>query len=60
MLATFTLLTLPLDYDLWNMTGFAAPRARLESEEYLTLVGGLIVVSILSFLRKERGPLLSL
>jgi len=56
MLATFTLLTIPLDHDFWNMTGLAATQARLESEEHLTVIGGLIIVSILSFLRRERGP----
>ena len=55
MLATFTLLTIPLDHAFWNMTGLAATQARLESEEHLTVIGGLIAVSILSFLRKERG-----
>ena len=30
-------------------------QARLESEEHLTVVGGLIIVSILSFVRKEQG-----
>ncbi|MDB5419602.1 MAG: DoxX family protein [Phenylobacterium sp.] len=55
MLATFTLLTIPLDHDFWNMTGLAATQARLESEEHLTVIGGLIIVSIHSFLRGERG-----
>ena len=55
MLATFTLLTIPLDHDFWNLTGLAATQAKLESEEHLTVIGGLIAVSILSFLRKERG-----
>lgn len=55
MLATFTLLTIPVDHHFWTMTGLAATQAMLESEEHLTVVGGLIVVSIHSFLRKERG-----
>jgi transmembrane protein len=55
MLGVFTLLTIPLDHAFWNMTGLAAVQARLESEEHLTVVGGLIIVSILSFLRKEQG-----
>jgi transmembrane protein len=55
MLAAFTLLTIPVDHHFWNMTGLAATQAMLESEEHLTVVGGLIVVSIHSFLRKDRG-----
>jgi transmembrane protein len=55
MLATFTLMTILLVHDFWNMTGLAATQAMLESEEHLTVIGGLIVVSIHSFWRKERG-----
>ena len=54
MLAVFTLLTIPLAHHFWNMTGSEATHAMLESEEHLTVVGGLIIVSILSFVRKER------
>jgi transmembrane protein len=57
MLAAFTLLTIPLVHDFWNMSGLKATRNMLESEEHLTVVGGLIVVSIHSFWRKERGRL---
>jgi transmembrane protein len=55
MLGVFTLLTIPVDHAFWTMTGTAATQARLESEEHLTVIGGLIVVSILSVLRKERA-----
>lgn len=53
MLATFTLLTIPLVHDFWNMEGPGAVQAMLESEEHLTVVGGLIVVSILSHVRNQ-------
>ena len=54
MLAVFTLLTIPLVHHFWTMTGFEATQAMLESEEHLTVVGGLIVVSILSVVRQGR------
>jgi transmembrane protein len=47
MLGVFTLATIPVDHHFWTMTGAAATRALLESEEHLTVVGGLILVSIL-------------
>jgi transmembrane protein len=47
MLGVFTLATIPVDHPFWAMTGAAATQARLESEEHLTVVGGLILVSIL-------------
>lgn len=53
MLGVFTLLTIPLVHDFWNMTGAAAMQAQLESEEHLTVIGGLIVVSILSHIRRQ-------
>jgi transmembrane protein len=57
MLATFSLLTILLVHHFWTMTGTAASAAMLESEEHLTVIGGLIAVSIHSFLRKERSQL---
>lgn len=57
MLAVFTLATIPMVHDWWNMTGAAAIQAKLESEEHLTVIGGLIAVSALSHLvqaRKQR------
>jgi transmembrane protein len=47
MLGVFTLATIPLIHDFWNMTGLAATQATLEDEEHLTVVGGLIIVAIL-------------
>jgi transmembrane protein len=52
-LGVFTLLTIPLIHDFWNMTGLAATQAMLESEEHLTVVGGLIAVSILCHLERK-------
>jgi transmembrane protein len=54
MLAVFTLLTIPLVHHFWTMTGAAAMQAMLESEEHLTVVGGLIMVSILSVVRRQK------
>lgn len=53
MLGVFTLATIPLIHDFWNMTGLAATQAQLESEEHLTVVGGLIVVAILCHLERK-------
>jgi transmembrane protein len=52
-LAAFTLLTIPLVHHFWNMTGAAAVQAKLESEEHVTVIGGLVIVSILSVVRRE-------
>lgn len=53
MLGVFTLLTIPLTHDFWNMTGLEAVQAKLESEEHLSVVGGLVIVSILSHIRRR-------
>lgn len=53
MLGVFTLLTIPLAHDFWNMTGPEAMQAKLESQEHLTVIGGLIAVSILSHVRRQ-------
>lgn len=53
MLAVFTLMTIPMVHHFWTMSGAAAMQARLESEEHLTVVGALIVVSILSAVRRR-------
>jgi transmembrane protein len=55
MLGVFTLLTILLVHHFWNMTGPAATLAMQESEEHLSMIGGLIIVSIHSLFRKERG-----
>ncbi len=52
-LGVFTALTIPLVHHFWTMTGGEAMSARLESEEHLTVIGGLIILSILSAVRRE-------
>jgi transmembrane protein len=52
-LGVFTVLTIPLVHHFWTMTGMEALQARLESEEHLTVIGGLVIVSILSAVRRE-------
>jgi transmembrane protein len=60
MLGLFTLATIPLVHHFWTMTGDAAVQARLESEEHVTVIGGLILTSILCYRRtttaKTRNP----
>jgi transmembrane protein len=53
MLGVFTLGTIPIIHDFWTMTGAAATEARLESEEHMSVIGGLILVSILCHLRRR-------
>ena len=55
MLAVFTLATIPLVHDWWNMDGLAAVQAKLESEEHLTVIGGLIGLTALSHLMRRRN-----
>ncbi len=61
MLSVFTLMTIPLVHNWWAMEGAAAIQAKLESEEHLTVVGGLIAVTALTYLvrvwRNGLGPL---
>ena len=52
-LGVFTALTVPLVHHFWTMTGMQALQAQLESEEHLTVIGGLVAVSILSVVRRE-------
>jgi transmembrane protein len=53
MLGVFTLLTIPLVHPFWAMNGSEAAQAVLESEEHLTVIGGLLTVSILSWVRRK-------
>lgn len=55
MLGVFTLATIPLVHHFWTMTGAAAVQAQLESEEHLTVIGGLILTSILCFRRTSAA-----
>jgi transmembrane protein len=55
MLGLFTLATIPLVHHFWTMTGAAAVQAQLESEEHLTVIGGLILTSILCYRRTSTA-----
>ena len=54
MLGVFTLSTIPIIHHFWTMTGAAAVENRLESEEHLTVIGGLVLASILAHLENRR------
>ena len=54
MLGVFTLLTIPAIHHFWTMAGTAAVENRLESEEHLTVIGGLVLASILAHLENRR------
>jgi transmembrane protein len=54
MLGLFTVATIPLIHHFWTMTGAAATQARLESEEHVTVIGGLILTSILCYRRTRH------
>ena len=54
MLAAFTLATIPLVHHWWDMDGLAAIQAKLESEEHLTVIGGLIGLTALSHMMSRR------
>jgi transmembrane protein len=55
MLGVFTLGTIPTIHPFWRMTGAAATEARLECEEHMSVIGGLILVSILCHLRRRAS-----
>ena len=54
MLGVFTLSTIPTIHHFWTMAGSAAVENRLESEEHLTVIGGLVLASILAHLENRR------
>lgn len=57
MLGVFTLLTIPIGHPFWTMTGQMAVIERLFSEEHLSVIGGLMAVSILSRReQRDRSP----
>lgn len=54
MLGTFTIGTLFLVHDFWNMEpGPERQQHYLESQEHVTVLGGLIAISILSHMRRR-------
>jgi len=52
-LALFTLATIPLAHDFWNMPPQAAFGERLIAEEHLSVVGGLLLAALLA---RNYGP----
>jgi transmembrane protein len=55
-LAVFTLLTIPIAHRFWELTGEAAFLEKMFVFEHITVVGGLIIVSIAAELRRSpRG-----
>jgi transmembrane protein len=54
-LALFTLGTIPIGHDFWNLGGEAALIHKLWSQEHVSIVGGLVLAAILASLRSERA-----
>jgi transmembrane protein len=52
-LAAFTLATIPLAHDYWNMTGHVTFLEKTLAQEHLSVVGGLVVAAILGHLRQD-------
>ena len=52
-LAGFTLATIPLAHDFWNMTGDAAVVHKLFAQEHCSVVGGLLLAAILAAHRQN-------
>ena len=53
-LALFTLGTIPIAHDFWNMTGQPAMLEKLWVQEHVSVVGGLMLAAILAHVRAER------
>jgi uncharacterized membrane protein YphA (DoxX/SURF4 family) len=54
-LALFTLATIPLAHDFWNMQGQAAILEKLWAQEHISMVGGLVLAAIVADLRSRRA-----
>jgi transmembrane protein len=54
VLALFTLGTIPVAHDFWNLEGQAAVVEKLWAQEHLSVVGGLLLAAILADLRSRR------
>jgi len=52
-LAVFTLATIPVSHDFWNMAGEAAFLEKFWAQEHTLVVGGLILAATLAGLRSE-------
>ena len=54
-LAFFTLATIPMAHDFWNMEGQAAFLEKLWAQEHVSIVGGLILAAVAADLRSGRA-----
>jgi transmembrane protein len=54
-LAVFTILTIFIAHRFWEMTGEQAFHEKMFVFEHITVVGGLIIISILAELRRNRA-----
>ena len=55
-LASFTLATIPIAHDFWNLAGQAAFMEKLWAQEQVSVVGGLILAAILASINDGRSP----
>ncbi|MBI2725640.1 MAG: DoxX family protein [Polaromonas sp.] len=54
-LAVFTILTIFIAHRFWEMTGEQAFHEKMFAFEHITVIGGLIVISILAELRRKTA-----
>ena len=54
-LAVFTILTIFIAHRFWEMTGEAAFHEKMFAFEHITVVGGLIIISMLAELRRSKA-----
>lgn len=54
-LAVFTILTIFIAHRFWEMTGEQAFHEKMFAFEHITVVGGLIVISMLAELRRSKA-----
>ena len=54
-LAIFTLLTIPIAHDFWNLKGEAAKFELYVAVEHIALIGGLMLAAILSRYSPRKG-----
>jgi transmembrane protein len=54
-LAIFTLLTIPIAHDFWNLKGEAARLEFFFAVEHIALIGGLMLAAILSRYSPRKG-----
>jgi hypothetical protein len=52
-LAVFTLATIPMAHDFWNMDGQIGFLEKTLVQEHMSIIGGLILAAILGELRKD-------